>query len=321
MSKNLKPCPFCGRNQHKQYAIKAGLDVGYVVACIYCGGRAEGRIPDEAVEQWNTRAQPTHQHQSGPLTPYGWHVEWADSGDHYLFTKVKKRIEALRLDSDVKVVQLYACADPVEVELLREQLAAWQTMAAERLEMVAERDALLKSVIEEDSDKYVMGDEWHARYEQLSVSAEQSAPSCITCNDHGAVGNILDTVPCPDYAAAPPVALDERAAFERVVVAEWAQAPISRKRDLLPKDDPCYGDYCDEPLQRAWVGWRMRAWLEGSRLTVLSKCVLCDQLQVDLTERDEEVDRLRTTIAKVRKTICLPNSIESLLDSAMEQQP
>jgi|GEM_PF-3513262 len=55
---------------------------------------------------------------------------------------------------------------------------------------------------------------------------------------------------------------DERAAFERAIVAEWPQAPLSRKRDLLPKDDPCYGDYCDEPLQRAWVGWQARAALE-----------------------------------------------------------
>lgn len=90
-----------------------------------------------------------------------------------------------------------------------------------------------------------------------------------------------------------PAERDERAAFERAVRAEWPQAPISRKRDLLPQDDPCYGDYCDEPLQRAWVGWRMRAWLEGSKPTVLSKCVLCDQLQADLTERDQQIDALR----------------------------
>lgn len=83
------------------------------------------------------------QPQAEPATPYGWHVEWADSGDHYLFTKVEKRIEALRLDSDVKVVQLYTRADPVEVGQLRDQLAAWQALSAERLERLAERDALL----------------------------------------------------------------------------------------------------------------------------------------------------------------------------------
>jgi len=42
-----------------------------------------------------------------PVTPYGWHVEWADSGDNYLFTKAEKRIGILRLDSDVRVIPLY----------------------------------------------------------------------------------------------------------------------------------------------------------------------------------------------------------------------
>ena len=36
----------------------------------------------------------------------------------------------------------------------------------------------------------------------------------------------------------------------------------------------------------------MRAWLEGSKPTVLSKCVLCDHLQADLTARDERIDTL-----------------------------
>jgi uncharacterized FlaG/YvyC family protein len=32
----------------------------------------------------------------------------------------------------------------------------------------------------------------------LSTSAEPSAPDCLTCSDHGAVGNILNAEPCPD---------------------------------------------------------------------------------------------------------------------------
>jgi hypothetical protein len=32
----------------------------------------------------------------------------------------------------------------------------------------------------------------------LSASAEPSAPDCLTCSDHGAVGNILNAEPCPD---------------------------------------------------------------------------------------------------------------------------
>ena len=39
----------------------------------------------------------------------------------------------------------------------------------------------------------------------LSISAERGLPDCATCNGEGAVGNILDTVPCPDCAAAPPL--------------------------------------------------------------------------------------------------------------------
>lgn len=101
-------------------------------------------------------------------------------------------------------------------------------------------------------------------------------------------------------APSAPVERDERAAFERAVLAEWPQAPVSRKRDLLPKDDPCYGDYCDEPLQRCWVGWRMRAWLEGAKPSVLSKCALCDQLQADLTARDEQNDQLRMDAGRYR---------------------
>lgn len=54
---------------------------------------------------------------------------------------------------------------------------------------------------------------------------------------------------------------------------------------------------------------------------VLMKCVLCDQLQADLTNRDEEIDGLRQAITKVRKTVCLPEQIEGLLDSAMERRP
>ena len=48
--------------------------------------------------------------------PYGWHVEWSDSGDHYLFTKAEKRIEVLRLDTDVRVIPLFI-APPELAEL------------------------------------------------------------------------------------------------------------------------------------------------------------------------------------------------------------
>lgn len=51
----------------------------------------------------------------------------------------------------------------------------------------------------------------------------------------------------------------ERAAFEAWVIREWPNAPLHYVRDALPKDDPRYGEYCDEHLQRAWVGWQARA--------------------------------------------------------------
>lgn len=55
------------------------------------------------------------------------------------------------------------------------------------------------------------------------------------------------------------VVLDEKDEFVTWVRREWPQAPLSNVRDLLPKDDPRYGEYCDEALQRAWVGWQARA--------------------------------------------------------------
>ncbi len=65
------------------------------------------------------------------------------------------------------------------------------------------------------------------------------------------------------YTSPPaPVAVDERAEFVAWVRREWPQAPLSNVRDLLPKNDPRYGEYCDETLQRAWVGWQARAYLD-----------------------------------------------------------
>lgn len=61
---------------------------------------------------------------------------------------------------------------------------------------------------------------------------EPSAPDCATCNDEGAVGNVLDTVPCPDCAAAPPAERDEqlRQANESVrIFMEWAYAESNNR--------------------------------------------------------------------------------------------
>lgn len=50
---------------------------------------------------------------------------------------------------------------------------------------------------------------------------------------------------------------------------------------------------------------------------VLMKCKLCDQLQADITARDEELDRVLTVITTARQKACLPRDIETLLDSAI----
>ncbi|WP_372438213.1 hypothetical protein ACCM60_14045 [Pseudomonas chlororaphis subsp. aureofaciens] len=67
----------------------------------------------------------------------------------------------------------------------------------------------------------------------------------------------------PAEQPAPVAVVDERAEFVAWVRQEWPQAPLSYVRDLLPKDDPRYGEYCDETLQRAWVGWQARARLNS----------------------------------------------------------
>jgi len=67
-------------------------------------------------------------------------------------------------------------------------------------------------------------------------------------------------------ATAQPAADGEREAFESWVRREWPQAPLSFVRDALPKNDPRYGEYCDDFLQRAWVGWQARAALPVQEL-------------------------------------------------------
>lgn len=131
---------------------------------------------DEEMAEPATAQQPSPE----PATPYGWHVEWADSGDHYLFTKVEKRIEALRLDSDVKVVQLFTHADPGEVERLREHVSAYEAsrerlhgwLQQEQIKIItlraqlAEQDALLRGAL---SELQAMKDEIGFRGNTLQV--------------------------------------------------------------------------------------------------------------------------------------------------------
>lgn len=79
-----------------------------------------------------------------------------------------------------------------------------------------------------------------------------AAPSCPTCNDQGAVGNILTAEPCPD-CAAPGVSTveDERQAFEA-----WAK----RKKMPLARIGQQYDDFW---VDHAWNGWQARAALDA----------------------------------------------------------
>lgn len=80
------------------------------------------------------------------------------------------------------------------------------------------------------------------------------APPCRTCNDQGAVGNILTAEPCPDCTPAPSApgdAQDERQAFEA-----WAK----RKKMPLARIGQQYDDFW---VDHAWNGWQARARLSA----------------------------------------------------------
>lgn len=120
-----------------------------------------------------------------------------------------------------------------------------------------------------------------------------SAPDCATCNDEGAVGNILDTVPCPDCAAAPPAEHDEQAAFERAFVVQEGVFFSPERKEYRSMNGRTIEETDSIDLNLRLSGWMARAALAGFKPTVLSRCVLCDQLQADLTARDQQFDALR----------------------------
>lgn len=107
--------------------------------------------------------------------------------------------------------------------------------------------------------------------------------NCTTCNGEGAVGNILDTVPCPVCAAAQPAEIDDLADL-----ATWKRRAIKAESKLRT-----YDPHILDLSQR-----EMEALLADPRPTelVLMKCVLCDQLQADLTERDQRIDLLEQQV-------------------------
>lgn len=55
MSKELKPCPFCGS---KHCSFLKRYELLYYVFCDDCSGRGGyGYTPDEAADEWNRRAE------------------------------------------------------------------------------------------------------------------------------------------------------------------------------------------------------------------------------------------------------------------------
>lgn len=114
----------------------------------------------------------------------------------------------------------------------------------------------------------------------LAISAERGSPNCATCNGEGAVGNILDTVPCPDCAAAPPADPGQP-----TDLATWKRRAVEAESKLRTYDPKVL-----ELSQREVASLLVEP--RPSEM-VLMKCVLCDQLQADLTARDQQIDALR----------------------------
>ena len=56
MNKELKPCPFCGREADlSNTAVKQGNNFLWSVECMYCGVIITAEAEDRAVELWNRR--------------------------------------------------------------------------------------------------------------------------------------------------------------------------------------------------------------------------------------------------------------------------
>ncbi|MCV6429398.1 hypothetical protein [Pseudomonas aeruginosa] len=107
--------------------------------------------------------------------------------------------------------------------------------------------------------------------------------------------------------ASTAAAHNERALFEAWVRREWPSAPLHRVRDALPVNDPRYGEYCNEILQRGWVGWQARAALAQPSPAPELKCpkvigyACLDDIQWggDITLRPEKSEHYSVPFAPV----------------------
>lgn len=157
------------------------------------------------------------------------------------------------------------------------------------LAQLAERDALLREV--RDSCALWMDDHQPTaatmtldeRIEAaLSASAKPNAQRITMPNADCAICRHLgdECMTCEEQRnSSAPVERDERAAFE-----------VESLRNNRPVDRLPSGDYLLPATRFAWQGWQARAALE------CNPSVLVNQLQADLTERDERIDMLEKQV-------------------------
>jgi len=91
-----------------------------------------------------------------------------------------------------------------------------------------------------------------------------------------------------------PAERDEREAFERVFVVQEGVYFSPERKEYRSMNGRTIEETDSIDLNLRLSGWMAHAALSGFKPTVLSKCVLCDQLQADITERDELIDQLRS---------------------------
>ena len=168
---------------------------------------------------------------------------------------------------------LYAHADQSEIRTTRQALESLKSEANDLRTQLAEAHELLREVHVGmwPSNPLTIKIGSH-----LSASAEPSAPVCETCDNHGAVGNILNAEPCPDCSYSAPVEIDEAEVLRRVSTS--GDKPNISLADMKARYAPVEIDE-RAALERAllgqtsfkmntanvdiaWWAWRARADLE-----------------------------------------------------------
>jgi hypothetical protein len=149
--------------------------------------------------------------------------------------------------------------------------------------------------------------------------------ACTTCNGHGTVpdgeitgvdgvefenGPVECVKDCPDCGSGPDALTD---------LATWKRRAIEAESKLRTYD-PQIVELGERAMQA------LLAEPKSSEL-VLTKCRLCDQLQADLTERDQRIDQCEQVLQKVatlRGTLGqhgLREEVEALLWPDLESRP